>query len=365
MGGIWGQASNTALENIPVQARGLISGFLQQGYAVGYLFAAVVNLYLVPKVPEKHAWQSLYWVGCGLSVFAAIFRAILPESEMFRRAREEAKSNPPPAGQGKQFLRELRTMLKVNWKRAIWAVLLGRNSFAGYRMTGFNLSHGSQDLYPTYLQKTKLLSGPLSSKATIIANCGAIVGGIIAGYASQYTGRRLAIIGMLLFIACFIPLWIIPSTFGPLSAGAFFVQFGVQGAWGCVPIYLAESSPSAFRASFSGVAYQLGNMISSAAAQIEAKAGETLRVTVHGKNLPDYAKVQGILIGVVIIWTLFFVLIGPEAHGAHFEDAKVAFESGAGKDVPEAHLETFPGHSEQEEGQYDSKKTELEQVERI
>ncbi|KAJ9091715.1 hypothetical protein QFC21_007110 [Naganishia friedmannii] len=290
----------------------------------------------------------------------------------------EAKLNPPPAGQGKQFLRELRTMLKVNWKRAIWAVLL---------MTGFNfLSHGSQDLYPTYLQKTKLLSAPLSSKATIIANCGAIVGGIIAGYASQYTGRRLAIIGMLLFIACFIPLWIIPNTFGPLSAGAFFVQFGVQGAWGCVPIYLAESSPSAFRASFSGVAYQLGNMVvrkhsrlerekerltssrtvqSSAAAQIEAKAGETLRVTVHGKNLPDYAKVQGILIGVVIVWTLFFVLVGPEAHGAHFEQARVAFETGAGKDVPEAHLDVSRDYEHEGEGQYDGKKMEMEQVERV
>jgi SHS family lactate transporter-like MFS transporter len=85
-----------------------------------------------------------------------------------------------------------------------------------------------------------------------------------------------------------------------LSAGAFFVQFGVQGAWGVIPIYLAECSPAAFRASFGGIAYQLGNMISSAAAQIEATAGESLRVEVHGKNLPDYASVQGILIGAVL-----------------------------------------------------------------
>jgi SHS family lactate transporter-like MFS transporter len=85
-----------------------------------------------------------------------------------------------------------------------------------------------------------------------------------------------------------------------LSAGAFFVQFGVQGAWGVIPIYLAECSPAAFRASFGGIAYQLGNMISSAAAQIEATAGESLRVEVHGKDLPDYASVQGILIGAVL-----------------------------------------------------------------
>jgi SHS family lactate transporter-like MFS transporter len=102
------------------------------------------------------------------------------------------------------------------------------------------------------------------------------------------------------FTGAFIPLWILPNSFGKLSAGAFFVQFGVQGAWGVIPIYLAESSPASFRASFGGIAYQLGNMISSAAAQIEARAGESLRVVVNGRDLPDYASVQGILIGVVL-----------------------------------------------------------------
>lgn len=275
MGGIWGQASSTALENVPVQARGLISGFLQQGYAVGYLIAAVVNLYLVPHT--RHSWRALYWVGAGLSFATALYRVCLPESKVYLRAQEEARLNGSAgqSGKSKQFMKELGAMLRTHWKRAIWAVLL---------MTGFNfLSHGSQDLYPTYLQKTKLLSSQLSSKATIISNCGAITGGMIIGYASQYIGRRLAIVIALFWTAAFIPLWIIPNSFGPLSAGAFFVQFGVQGAWGVIPIYLAESSPPAFRAVFGGVAYQLGNMVSSAAAQIEAKAGESLTITVHGK----------------------------------------------------------------------------------
>lgn len=112
---------------------------------------------------------------------------------------------------------------------------------------------------------------------------------------------RCSIIAAIFFTGAFIPLWILPDTFGKLSAGAFFVQFGVQGAWGVVPIYLSECSPAAYRASFGGIAYQLGNMISAAAAQIEARAGEDLRITVRGKNLPDYAKVQGILIGVVLV----------------------------------------------------------------
>jgi SHS family lactate transporter-like MFS transporter len=131
------------------------------------------------------------------------------------------------------------------------------------------------------LQKTKLFTSELSSKATIIANCGAVAGGIIAGYASQYTGRRLAIIIMLCWTGAFIPLWILPNSFGgkfrsviscidqslmtilliALAGGAFAVQFGVQGAWGVVPICLSESAPPAFRASFAGIAYQLGKLL--------------------------------------------------------------------------------------------------------
>ncbi|WVQ69356.1 uncharacterized protein L199_007573 [Kwoniella botswanensis] len=129
-------------------------------------------------------------------------------------------------------------------------------------MTFFNFfSHGSQDLYPTYLKTTKHLSAKLASKATIISNCGAVVGGTIAGYASQYTGRRFAILVCACWTAAFLPLWILPTSFGGLAAGGFFVQAG--GAWGVVPIYLGEVSPPAFRALFAGLSYQLGNMASS------------------------------------------------------------------------------------------------------
>ena len=126
-------------------------------------------------------------------------------------------------------------------------------------MTGFNfLSHGSQDLYPTYLKETKGLSGLLATKATIIGNCGAISGGAVAGFLSQYIGRRLTIIIFVCWVAgmyiypdvthsnnylVFIPLWILPTSFSGLAAGAFWVQFGVQGAWGVIPIQLAEISP--------------------------------------------------------------------------------------------------------------------------
>jgi len=204
-------------------------------------------------------------------------------------------------------------------------------------MTGFNfLSHGSQDLYPTYLQASKNFSPHNSTVATIIGNCGAVAGGLIAGYVSQYIGRRLTIIIFVCIIGAFIPLWILPSSFSALAAGAFCIQFGVQGAWGVIPIQLAEMSPPAFRATFPGVAYQVGNMVSSAASQIEATGGDNFRTTIFkdGKDtdIPDYATVQGILIGVVAAFVLVVTLVGPENHGSHFEKHKAAFEEGAAQD---------------------------------
>ncbi|GJJ13447.1 hypothetical protein Clacol_007701 [Clathrus columnatus] len=342
MGGIWGLAVATALESVPVETRGFLSGVLQEGYAVGYLLAAVVNLTAVPH--SSHTWRVLFWVAAGLSFFAALVRAVLPESEIFiraRRHREELKRKGQVTdNRTRIFLRETKAMLINHWKLCVYAILL---------MTGFNfLSHGSQDIYPTYLENDKLLSSSLATKATIIGNCGAVAGGALAGYISQYLGRRLTIMlgALLIFVLqlnwlvydrlhllAFIPLWILPSTFPGLAAGAFFIQVGVQGAWGVIPIFLNELSPPAFRATFPGVAYQIGNMVSSASARIEAVGAENLKTTVKGSIVPNYAKVrsrvEGILIGVVTAFVFIVVAIGPDLH---FEKHRVAFEEGGGND---------------------------------
>ncbi|KIJ54140.1 hypothetical protein M422DRAFT_221672 [Sphaerobolus stellatus SS14] len=330
MGGVWGLSVATALENVPVETRGFLSGVLQEGYAVGYLLAAVVNLTAVPH--SSHSWRVLFWVSASLSFFAACLRAILPESALFLRAQEAKQTERekgiaaggPTKSKTRIFLHELKVMLKTHWILSIYAILL---------MTGFNfLSHGSQDLFPTYIENDKLLSANLATKATIIGNCGAIAGGAIAGWLSQYIGRRLTIILCCFWIGAFIPLWILPSSFSGLAAGAFFIQVGVQGAWGVIPIFLNELSPPAFRGTFPGVAYQIGNMVSSSSARIEAVGGDNLRTTVHGMNVPDYAKVQGILIGVVTAFVVIVVFLGPENHSSHFEKHRVAFEEGAARD---------------------------------
>ncbi|KAJ7473258.1 carboxylic acid transporter [Mycena latifolia] len=324
MGGIWGLAASTALENLPVGLRGLASGVLQQGYAVGYLIAAVISLQLVPAVSA--GWRSLFWTGAGISVFGAALRAMLPESAVFLKARNAAESHGvvSEAQKTRVFLQQTKLMLKTHWLLCVYAVLL---------MTGFNfLSHGSQDLYPTYLQKSKGIAPHAATVATIIGNCGAIAGGGFAGWISQFLGRRITIVSFTLLTAVFIPLWIIPDTFSGLAAGAFCVQFGVQGAWGVIPIHLAEMAPPAFRATFPGVAYQLGNMVSSASAQIEATGGDNLKTTLNGKVVPDYAKVQGILLGVVAAFVIFITIVGPENHGSHFEKHRAAFDEGGAED---------------------------------
>jgi len=326
MGGIWGLASSSALENLPVEARGVASGFLQQGYAVGSLIAAVINLYLVPRT----TWRTLFWTAAGLSAFAAFLRALLPESEFFLRAQREKQTGAGQPTQSKTriFFHEVGQMLKNHWKRCIYVVLL---------MSGISfLSHGTQDLYPTYLQQNKGFTSFNATVATIIGNCGAFAGGVVAGGTSQFIGRRLTIIVFVLLVGLFIPLWIIPNTFSALSAGAFWVQFGVQGVLGVIPIFLSEISPPAFRSTFTGVAYQLGTMVSSASAQIEATGGEHFRTTIPGpngpKDVPNYALVQGIFIGVVAAYVITLALVGPENHGRHFERGKTAFQVGASKE---------------------------------
>ncbi|KAE8214359.1 hypothetical protein CF327_g2229 [Tilletia walkeri] len=328
MGGIWGMATATALENMPTPARGLFSGILQQGYAVGYLLAASVNISYVNRTGN---FRMLFFIGAGVSLFAAGIRMLLPESPLFQRTVTERRENGEAGGnKAKAFMTELKQMLRTNWRRCVYGVLL---------MTGFNfLSHASQDAYPTIMQKSKGLSSYKSTEATIVGNCGAIFGGLIAGYISQYLGRRLTIVMFVALAGLMIPAWILPDSFGGLAAGAFFLQVGVQGAWGVVPIMLSEISPPAFRATFPGVAYQLGNMASSASAQIETTGGDNLRqpnpkFVPGGKEpetIPDLAKVSAILLGVVAVYLLVVVSFGPENRGAEFEKAPLATDPGAG-----------------------------------
>lgn len=123
MGGVWGLASATALENLPVEVRGLASGVLQQGYAFGYLIAAVINLRVVPHT--SHTWRALFWAAAAISAFAATLRALVPESEIFLRAKAMERERGSSTGKKTRvFIRQVGAMLKVHWVLCVYAVLL-------------------------------------------------------------------------------------------------------------------------------------------------------------------------------------------------------------------------------------------------
>lgn len=178
----------------------------------------------------------------------------------------------------------------------------------------------------------KELDNAGASRASILMKAGACVGGTIIGYFSQFLGRRRTIIGAALMSCLMIPAWILPHGERALSASGFFMQFFVQGAWGVVPVHLNELSPPAYRSSFPGITYQLGNMISSPSAQIVNALSESHFVrSQSGKRVEAYGPVMGIATVIIALGIAVTAALGPEKRGRSFE-----LEPAAGVSVPAA-----------------------------
>ena len=292
MGGEWGLGASLAMESLPTQARGLFSGILQQGYAVGYLLAALVYWIVFPHF----GWRGLFIAGA-LPAFLVIYiRARVPESPVWQRARAQQQ----PRVKMSIFVRQHGALF-------IYAALL---------MTAFNyMSHGTQDLYATFLEKQRGFGVSAKSMISIVYATGAICGGAVMGFLSQQWGRRRVIIlsaicGMLL-----IPLWIFAPSTALLIMGGFLIQFMVQGAWGVVPVHLNELSPPEFRGTFPGLAYQLGNFAAAYAAQQQAWLAEHFRLA-NGE--PNYALTMALVEAVVFLVIIFLAAIGREERGKEF-----------------------------------------------
>lgn len=211
-------------------------------------------------------------------------------------------------------------------------------------MTWFNYySHTSQDSYTTFMLTQKELDNAGASRASIMMKVGACVGGTIIGYVSQFFGRRRAIIFAALMSGFLIPAWILPEGERSLSASGFFMQFFVQGAWGVIPIHLNELSPPAFRSTFPGVTYQIGNMISSPSAQIVNAISESTFITIKdGDRVEAYGPVMGIATAIIAIGIIVTTMFGPEKRGRAFEHAVAGVEEQSvhnTKDVETASVE--------------------------
>jgi SHS family lactate transporter-like MFS transporter len=291
MGGEWGLGASLVMESIPAKLRGPVSGLLQSGYPSGYFVASLVFFLLFDRI----GWRGMFMVGVAPALLVLLIRMHVEESPVFKTRRDKGPWWEP--------IRQLAG----NWRIALYLVVL---------MTAFNFfSHGTQDLYPTFLKQQHHFGTHTSGLLTAVMNIGAIVGGIGFGIWSERIGRKRAIVIASLLALPVIPLWAYSATPLLLGVGAFLIQVAVQGAWGIVPVHLNELSPPAARALFPGFAYQLGNLIASVNSRLQAGIAE-------GRH-DDYSFALAIVAGVTAVVLVIWTALGPERRDVDFvEEAK-------------------------------------------
>ena len=293
MGGEWGIGASLAFETVPVRSRGLVSGILQAGYPCGYLLAAVVFGLLFDHI----GWRGMFVVGSAPALLVLYIFSRVPESRTWAAGRAQ------PDGHAR---RGLLAGLRGHWMLTLYAILL---------MTCFNFfRHGTQDLYPTLLSAQRGFSAGTVSEIAIVYNVGAILGGMLFGTLSSRIGRRRAIAIAAALSLLVLPFWAYSTTAVTLAIAAFAMQFMVQGAWGVVPVHLNELSPEGIRATFPGVVYQLGNLLASFNATIQASVATTRM----SDGRPDYAFALTLVCAVVAVALVLLALLGPERRGVRF-----------------------------------------------
>jgi SHS family lactate transporter-like MFS transporter len=291
MGGEWGVGASLAMESVPVKWRGMLSGILQEGYALGNLLAAVAFWTVFPH----WGWRPMFFIG-GLPALLTLFiRAKVKESDAW-------KAHAVKTIKWADYFR----LVGANWKRLAYLIVL-------IAIMCF-MSHGTQDLYPTFLQHQHHFDTRTTAVISVISMLGAIAGGILVGLYSDRHGRRRAMVASALLAVLLVPLWVFAPTAALMAAGAFAMQFMVQGAWGVVPAHLNELSPGALRGFFPGLAYQTGVLISACAPYLEALMS---RHMTYGQAMGAFALAAFVLGALVIA-------VGPEAHRIQFGSTPTA-----------------------------------------
>ncbi len=292
MGGEWGVAASLVMESVPEKKRGLASGFLQSGYPSGYLLASVLYLAL-PWI----GWRGMFMVGIVPALLAFYVRRSVQESPVWQALSESERQIG------------IWPVLRQNARLVIFAVLvmMSLNFFA----------HGAQDLYPSeFLGAQHKLPTDTISAIMIVANIGALVGGIVFGMLSEWIGRKWALVLATVLTLPVLPFWATAATPVMLGLTAFLLLLFVQGAWGIVPVYLNELSPSAIRGTFPGFVYQAGNFLAAANANIQIWIAADLNNN-FGLTMALTAGVWALLIAVL-------VASGPETKGAHMDTGSMS-----------------------------------------
>ena len=287
MGGEWGVGAALALETLPAHNRGFFSGLLQEGYVLGYLLASVVFKYLFDRI----GWRGMFVLGVAPAILVLYVRRTVEESPAWLAGTQTQRARAA----------DVWPALSRSFPRLLFLVAL---------MACFNaFSHGSQDLYPTFLQVQHGFDASTTGTIAIVYNVGALCGGVFFGALSEHIGRRRAIALAAILAIPVIPLWAFSANEVSFALGGFAMQFMVQGAWGVVPAHLNELSPPALRAILPGFAYQLGNLSMAKMAPLQASVAEA-----HGN---DYARVLSWTVGLVGVLLATIALLGREAKEAN------------------------------------------------
>jgi MFS transporter, SHS family, lactate transporter len=301
MGGEWGLGAALAMEKVPAERRGFFSGLLQEGYALGYLLASVAALVVMDWL--HLSWRWLFALSIIPAMISLIIRYRVQESEVWEAAQDQMKLTNT----------RIRDVLRSGAiiRRFVYLVLL---------MTAFNwMSHGTQDVYPTFLGAHDNHGAGLSSVTVkwiaVVYNVGAIIGGLFFGTMSQRFGRRYTVVFCALLGLPIVPLFAYSRTAALLCLGSFLMQLCVQGAWGVIPAHLTEMSPDAIRGLYPGVTYQLGNLLAAFNLPIQERLAES-----HGYPFALAATIVPVLLAVTLL-----TLIGKDATGIQFGTAETAF----------------------------------------
>ncbi|WP_055586311.1 MFS transporter [Streptacidiphilus griseoplanus] len=285
MGGEWGLGAALAMEKIPPEKRGFWSGVLQGGYSLGYLLAAVAFLVIEPVF----GWRGLFAFSLLPALVALWVRSRVAESEVWSNAVRRGRT---PA---RQVFRNPAVL-----RRFCYLVAL---------MTAFNwMSHGTQDVYPTFLKKGLGFSPHTAIAVAVVYNIGAMIGGMLLGAWSERLGRRRTIMLAAGLGLPVVPFFALSTTLGLLMASSFLMQLCVQGAWGVIPAHLNELSPDAIRGFYPGVTYQLGNLIAA------------LNLPVQEALAADHGYPAAIMVTVLptLVVVILLTAVGREAKGVRF-----------------------------------------------
>jgi SHS family lactate transporter-like MFS transporter len=305
MGGEWGVGAALVFETLPTQGRGTFSGILQEGYALGSILASAAfgllfagfhwHGFAAPGI----GWRGLFIVGATPALLALYVQVRVPESPVWLAA---AKKRVATAGAQSRIERARQLTHFV--PTFLFLVVL---------MTAFmSFSHGTQDVYPTFLAVQMKLSPETIGLIGVLYGLGSIAGGIVFGTLSEKWGRKRAIITAALLALPVIPLYAYGHSAISLGVGAVLMQFMVQGAWGVVPAYLTELSPAPVRATAPGLAYQLGALVTSWNGKGQALAAE---------RWGSYRAVLALTVLIVALSLAVLASLGREAKGRDLSEA--------------------------------------------